>query len=352
LAELPFINNECDPQVGWGTIHTWRARPYYAALVAKVINQHLVTLIDDKDVDYGLLSNDNGFLGTWGHRTLLARFAEIDHIDHGQAEGKRDAPRFEEDPRRRKFELIKKPIFDVMTMLSLLGDERCPVAGPGGVETPLGVIATRRGAAQIAVLIYNSADKIMTSGSEPITLRLEGIPFESAALTYYRIDEGHGDPFTVWEAMDAPDRPTEAQYAELREHQELATMAPSHAITVKNGTLVTSFNQPLPGVTLVLVSARMENAPKRVAGLRFEHYEGMSGKNEVLVMWDGLDSRVVRTYEVLFSIDKDGPYHRINAADQVDTAFLHVRDVEKGFYSVRAVDYWNRYGDAADPVAA
>jgi L-iduronidase len=352
LASLPFINNECDPQVGWGTIHTWRARPYYAALAVKVINQHLVKLVDEKGVDYSLLSNDNGFLGAWGHRTLLARFGETDHIDHGQAEGKRDAPRFEEDPGRRRFELVKKPIFDVMTLLALLGDERCAVEGAGDVAQPLGVIATRRGASQVAVLIYNSEDKIMRSGSTSVTLRLEGVPFESAALAYYRIDENHGDPFTVWEAMGAPDSPTEAQYAEIRAHQELTPMAPAHAVTVENGTLVTSFAQPLPGVTLVLLSARPEDAPKPVKHLRFEHYEGMTGKNEVLVMWEGLDSRVLRTYEVLFATDKDGPYRRINTTDQVDTAFLHVRDVERGFYSVRAVDYWNRYGDAADPVEA
>ena len=30
LAQTPVMNNECDPQVGWGDFHTWHARPYYA----------------------------------------------------------------------------------------------------------------------------------------------------------------------------------------------------------------------------------------------------------------------------------------------------------------------------------
>ena len=41
FAATPFMNNECDPQVGWGDFHTWHARPYYAAIVCKIISQHL-----------------------------------------------------------------------------------------------------------------------------------------------------------------------------------------------------------------------------------------------------------------------------------------------------------------------
>lgn len=344
LADLPFVNNECDPQVGWGTIHTWRARPYYAALIAKIINQHLIKLVDEKGVTYGLLGNDHGFLGTWGHRTLLTRFAEFDHIDHGQAAGHRDAPRRDEDVRRRRFELIKKPVFTVMTLLSLLGDERCAVEGVPDVSQPLGTIATRRDDHQIAVLIYNSDDEIMSSGATSIKLELSGIPFQDAALTYYRIDAQHGDPFKVWEAMHAPDALDADQYAELRRHQELGTMASTHEVTIDGGTLTTTFDQPLPGVTLVLLTKRPRTLPEQVQGLRYERYAGMTGKEEVLILWDDLGTRTLRTYEVLYAPAPDGPYTRINDEDQLDTGYLHVADSVAGFYRVRAKDYWNCTG--------
>ncbi len=349
LAGIPLSNNECDPQVGWGTIHTWRGRPYYAALAAKIINQHIVTLIDGMGVDYGVLSNDNGFLGTWGHRTLLARFGEFDHIDHGQADDLRDKPRYEEDPRRRRFELIKQPIFTVMTLLSLLGDTRCAVEGVRDVAEPLGVIATRRGEAQFAVLIYNSKDKITAGGSTPVTLTFRDLPFARASLTYYRIDEHHGDPFSVWEHMGAPSRPTAEQVAAMRAVQEPSAMGRPHTVAIQEGSFTIRFDRPLPGVTLVLLSQRPDTLPPQVRALRAEAYEGMIDAEEILLVWQGVERRTIRTYEVQFSPDEDGPYTRINAQDQLDTAFLHVRGAGPGFYRVRAIDYWGGHGEWSEP---
>ena len=51
LAGLPFINNECDPEVGWLVPHTYRALPYYAALMAKMIDQHRRLMIEGAGVD-------------------------------------------------------------------------------------------------------------------------------------------------------------------------------------------------------------------------------------------------------------------------------------------------------------
>lgn len=351
LADIPVSNNECDPQVGWGTIHTWRARPYYAALAAKVINQHQRILIDELGVDYMLLSNDNGFLGTWGHRTMLARFGELDHIDHGQAEGHRDAPRLEEDPRRRRFALIKKPIFNLMTLLSLLGNERCAVEGAGSPGEPFSVLATRRCDEQIAILVTNSRDRITSEGSTRLSLQLDQIPFEQGSLAYYRIDETADDPFAVWERMDAPTFPTLAQFGEIRACQELSTRSQPHDVTIRDGTLTINYDQPLPGVTLVLLSKRPEVGPPKVQGVRVERYEGVADQEEVLVLWEGLDLRTLRTYEVYFAPHVDGPYARVNPEDQLDTAFLHVREPGDGLYAVRAVDYWNRYGDFSEHIS-
>jgi L-iduronidase len=348
FSALPFFNDECDPQVGWGDIHTWRARPYYAAFVCKVINQHVRKLVDEKGVHYGLLSNDNGFLGTWGHRTLFARFAEFDHIDHGQADGKRDAPRFEEDPRRRKLELIKKPVFTVMTLLSLLGETRLAVEGVGGVAEDVGVIATRHGDDQIAVLIYNSRDKIMTSGTTPIILRLEGLPFAQGMLVHYRIDEGHSDPFSVWEAQGAPIFPTPEQYTEMRAAQEIALLEEPREVSAEDGALTLAFDLPLPGVSLVLFSAKPADPPGKAMGLRVERYEGMTGEEEILLIWNALDTRILRTYEVLRAPTPEGPFTRINGPDQLDAAFLHVADSVSGCYRVRAVDYWGQAGEASE----
>jgi L-iduronidase len=93
LASLPFTNNECDPQVGWGTIHTWRARPYYAALVAKVIHQHLVKLIDEQGVDCHAPEQRQRLSGHMGPPHAADAFlgAAIT-LTTGRHDGQRDAP--------------------------------------------------------------------------------------------------------------------------------------------------------------------------------------------------------------------------------------------------------------------
>lgn len=352
LAELPFMNNECDPQVGWWHVHTWHARPYYAGLACKIVNQHLRGLVDGMKVNYTVLSNDNGFIGTWGNRTLLTRFGQSGLIEDGQS---RHKPRLVTDGQPVKFpafELVKKPIFNAWVMLSLLGDTRCAIEPEGAVDADLGVIATRRGDDQVAVLIYHSRDRVMSSGSQRVELRLEGLPFTEAALAHYRIDEEHGDPFGLWAnpatgERQAAEKPSAALYAALRARQELETLGETERIQAEHGTLHLAFDLPLHAVSLVLLSARPATAPDAVSGVHLETYEGLTGQPEVMITWEGLPSRVIRSYEVLRAAAPAGPYQRVNPADLLCSAFLDVSENigQQACYRVRAVDYWGRAGE-------
>ncbi|MEM6432202.1 MAG: glycosyl hydrolase, partial [Deinococcota bacterium] len=46
FADVPFINNECDPQVGWRQYHSWRGLPYTAAIICKIVAQHQTQLVE------------------------------------------------------------------------------------------------------------------------------------------------------------------------------------------------------------------------------------------------------------------------------------------------------------------
>ncbi len=352
LASLPFMNNECDPQVGWGDVHTWHARPYYAAIACKIINQHLLGLADGLGVDYALLSNDNGFLGRWGNRTLLARFGAPVVFDDGQLHHK---PKLGDLAGRQDFppfELIKKPILNMMAMLALLGDQRCAGDRVGDPDSDVGVIATRRGNEQVAVLVYHSRDQIMSSGSEQVTLRLRNLPFAEAAVVHYRIDAEHGDPYTLWEAAGAPDLPSPELYASMRRNQELTAGEPE-LVTISGGQMDVVFDLPLPSVSLVLLTERPPEAPGAIERVWCEPYDGLTGGREVLVCWQGLASRGIRTYEVLAAKTADGPFRRVNDADLICTAYLDVFDRgEPRFYQVRATDYWGRTGEPSPVVAS
>lgn len=354
LAGVPFMNNECDPQVGWQHIHTWRARPYYAAMVCKVIHQHQLALVDSMQAPYALLGNDNGFIGAWGNRTLVARFGDPGLLEDGQSG---HTPRIVTENGVRifpPFELIKKPVLNVMVMLSLLGDTRCKVSGlTGDPDAPLGVIATRRGSDQVAVLLYHSRDRIMSSGEERISLRLEGLSFREAVLAHYRIDDHHGDPFTAWEQAGAPECPGQAVYEIMRREQELAYLEEPRLVQVTGGELAIAFDLPLPAVSLVVLTGPSAEAPGPVQDVRLERYQGLGSGQEVMVTWQGLDSHALRTYEVLAAPAPGGPYRRVNRPDLLCTAFLHVRETGSSplFYKVRAVDYWGRAGAGSEAIS-
>jgi L-iduronidase len=349
FADTPFMNDECDPQVGWGDFHTWHARPYYAAIVCKIINQHLVGLIDDLACPYALLSSDNGFIGRWGNRTLLARFGPAQPFDDGQSHHKAALLPGAAIP-AQPFEMIKKPILNVMAALTLLGDRRCASDGAGHTNSDVGIIASRRGNDQIAILVYHSRDQIVACGSEHIRLTLQNLPFEHAVLAHYRIDEGHSDPYAVWEEMGGLPEPGPSLYAAMREAQEFALLAPPCEATISDCSLMVDFDLPLPAVSLILLSAKPVDAPECVSDVRLAHYVGLHGEAQMMVSWQGVSSRMIHTYEVLRADQPDGPFARVNTPDLICTAFLDVREANapSGFYRVCAVDFWGRRGPESE----
>lgn len=329
LAKLPFINNECDPIIGWKDIHTWHATAYYAASSAKAIGQHLRFLRDENRVDYALLSNDNGFQGTWGQRT------------HTTFLGNRD------DLRLGVFDQVKKPIHNLFTMLALLGDERLRVTGNGGSLDDLGVLATRRGRNQIAVLIYHGNDRIHANRNVPVHVTFAA-PFRDAMLAHYRIVDGN-TPFDIFDRATAT-QPMKnltvepALLQQMRDSQELELVncrpAPAQ-ITVT----VTE-----PSVHLVVLTRRPATLPATVQGLKARRYFGLTRQPQVMLTWRGLTSRALRTYEVLYSPTRGGRYRRVNRPDLLCTTFLRVADEVRGWYKVRGVDYWGNAGQASAPI--
>jgi L-iduronidase len=358
FAGLPFMNNECDPQVGWKDHHTWHARPYYAAWVCKSVVEHLERLMDGMGVDYRLLGNDHGFIGAWGNRTLLARFGKEDWIEDGQgghADRRGWAAREFSTP---SFAMIKKPVFTAMTLLSLLVDEqgsagRLAWSSSGELEQPDGdaelqVLATLGADGAVAILVYYSRDRIVSQGSQALTLRLEHLPFDQAALAHYRIDEDHGDPYRLWEEAGAPDFPADALLQVLRDEQEPALGGQPHPVFITSGSLELSFEQPLHGVSLLLLQPRPENGPAPVGGLRAERFAGLDNRTEYLLRWDPLPSRAIRTYEVQRADAPDGNYERVNTPELLCAAYMV--SARPGYYRVAARDFWDRLGEASQPI--
>jgi len=358
FAALPFMNNECDPQVGWKDHHTWHARPYYAAWICKSIVRHIEQLTDGLGVNYTLLGNDHGFIGEWGNRTLMARFGASDWIEDGQSGHARRRGWEAHDFSTPGFAMIKKPVFTAMTLLSLLVDEQGSAerlvwkAGeePGLLEedADLKVLTARANDGAVAALVFYSRDRIVSQGCRAVCLRFDHLPFEQAVLAHYRIDEDHSDPYRLWEEAGAPDIPDEALLKAMRNEQEPALIEAPRQAEIRRGSLEVSFNLPLHGVSLLLLHPQTDSTPAPVRGLRAERFAGVNGQPEVLLRWDPLHSRAVRTYEVQRADAPGGAFERINGPDLLCSAYM--TGAGPGYYRVAARDFWGRLGEASDPV--
>ncbi len=345
FTDTPFMNNECDPQTGWEDIHTWRGKPYYAAIACKIIDQHIRSLIDDMGVNYALLSNDNGFLGKWGQRGLLARFGG-NPLARGQAEHE-TVLEARDDP----FEFVKKPVFNAMVALSLLGDRRFPVTS---ISNEIGCIATQNERGQIAILLYESHDQIMKSRQSSVELDLKGLDTDAYTSAEYDIQAGFGNPFDIWQSLRgggqhaAPDVPSMAEFSTIREHDELQPVGQITQINISGGSASLSFTSLLPGVKLLLLTPKLDNPPAAPTNLRAKRYKGLTERENIMLTWDGIDTTGLYTYEVLFAESPDSEFTRING-NLLCSAYLHAREPgTSGVYKVRARDYWDRVGPESE----
>lgn len=352
LASLPFMNNECDPQVGWKDHHTWHASSYYAAWVCKSVEMHLSQMTDELGVNYVLLGNDHGFIGGWGNRTLLARLGVENWIEDGQRGHviRKDWAR--RDYATPPFSLVKKPVFTAMTLLSLLGSERVDVQQVGldhawEKDERLGILATRNSDQYYAVLMYYSRDKIISCGTQTVTLRLSSLSSGHYALTHYRIDQEHRHPYQVWVEAGAPDVPGGDLLELMRSVQEPGLVSPPLMLDIDGGPLELSFDLPLHSVSLLVLNKKPPHGPGKVSGLRAEQYQGVDGQPEYLLRWNSLPDHSIQTYEVIqFDLNMSS-YRRVNEQDLICSAYI-VR--QPGRYQIKARDYWGRMSEESEVI--
>jgi L-iduronidase len=331
FKSVPIFNDEADSEVSWNRPYEYRGTPWYAAFIARSVHEHLVRLVDGGSLDAGRgityrLSNDDAFWGRWPFRTQLAHFGT-----------------------NEQFAFVKKPSHTVRTALALLGDRRLPVAG-AELANPVGALATIRDPRSIAVLVYHYSDKTDATGTATVTLNLQHLPFGRAKWVHYRIDASHGDTQRRWVELGSPDHPTDEQIQTLRAGQELGR---AEAISDVEGPSVSrTFELPLPGVSVIVLAADAGPRHAAITGVYADAYASLSGKHEdVMIKWTGLPD-LVKTYEVLVAETRAGPFHRVNAADQIETGYVLQREPGTGgFAKVRAIDYWDRVIGDSDPIA-
>jgi xylan 1,4-beta-xylosidase len=162
---------------------------------------------------------------------------------------------------------IQLPVLSAFQLLGRLAGTRLPLTSSGahalndvlanGVRDQPEVdgMATRSGDA-LRVLVWNYHDELVTVPATPVHLAIRVPPsFGSRArLAHLRVDESHGDAYTVWRSQGMPASPSAAQFAALQQAMEPSALVPDETVAVAaDGSLCADFDLPRFGVSLLTI---------------------------------------------------------------------------------------------------
>lgn len=193
---VPLFNDEGDPIVTWSLPRDFHNDIRYPAMLVKIIDHHFTDIMEDvkfKDVNYHLISNDNGFMtytpNHFSQRTLTARFQV------NTTGGIPIATYF-----------IPKPAITAMGFLSRLHNNKLDYTTYGNYnKSEIGMILTTNDERnEFAGVIYNSADDEMDS-AKTVTIHID----ISAVISSYSqpvgilsyIDNNNGNPYKTWQKL-------------------------------------------------------------------------------------------------------------------------------------------------------
>ncbi|XP_044258578.1 alpha-L-iduronidase isoform X2 [Tribolium madens] len=206
LAEMPIANDESDIITTWSDSWEWRGDARYAAMVVKVIAEHYKSLTLSRKLKIELLSFDNGFLNYhpfyFTQRTLFARF-QMNHTD----------------PPHSQF--IKKPVYVVMALLSLLGDEYL-AGGMNSNDSMLTVLTTRTSdinQSNVGILVaYADSDEVNIETIKSVRLCINNLSIGSRFVVYL-LDNILTNPYRFWHKLGRPVFPPKFLRQQLREQE-------------------------------------------------------------------------------------------------------------------------------------
>jgi xylan 1,4-beta-xylosidase len=165
---------------------------------------------------------------------------------------------------------VEKPVLNAYRMLGRLGDTRLAVessdawtldrlaGGEAGMPEEVDALATFDGRDGVSVLVWRHADDqyATDTAAREVALVIERLPFAGPArVRHWRIDAQHSNSHTAWQAVGAPQDPSEGQLRAIKERQGLELLEPEREIAVAAGRLALTVALPLPSVSLLEIRA-------------------------------------------------------------------------------------------------
>lgn len=160
---------------------------------------------------------------------------------------------------------VDLPVLGAFKLLGRLSGSRVPLTSTGahaldelltnGVRNAPEIdgLATLEGTAA-RVLLWNYHDDLIAVPATPVHLTVTVPPTfgASVCVSHLRVDESHGDAYTVWVSQGMPTSPSPAQVQALRRAMEPSLLMPEKIASVlANGSVEADFDLPRFGVSLV-----------------------------------------------------------------------------------------------------
>jgi xylan 1,4-beta-xylosidase len=159
---------------------------------------------------------------------------------------------------------IALPVLNVFRMLGKMAGDRVAVTSSGevpletilkdgvrGESADVSAMASEFGG-KVYVFAWHYHDDDIAGPDAQVELKLTGVGNDQRAMrvTQYRIDENHSNAYTLWKKFDSPQAPTPAQYEQLQQAGQLATVGQGDMVTLTNGAATLQFTLPRQAVAL------------------------------------------------------------------------------------------------------
>lgn len=326
FSKLPFWNDEADPMAGWGIPLWWRADTWYGGFVIHSVEAHNRISIDQQGINFGILGNDNGFLGNWYNRTHLAR-----HTNPANAD---------------QFWLFKQPDLTAMSLLSLSTGNRFEVQGYSSEKEMATLIPSKTPNGDIVLLLVNKSEfgnlnplkgeqknalpeqyKQVSKGVN-MTIDLKNIDLNGFTSTQIRIDNLHGNAFAEWTSLGQPETISTEQYKMIAANQEPVIVGKEKANN--------KIKVMMPPSSICMIILTRDTATQEFPQIKsLKKYTGQNGEQLEFVQWEQVKNRMV-TYDVMASYG-GAEFVKINAQPLFDCGFLSVLPENSGTVKYKIV---------------
>jgi xylan 1,4-beta-xylosidase len=162
---------------------------------------------------------------------------------------------------------IDMPVLGAFKLLGRLAGARLPLVSSGarplddiltnGVrgQPDLDGMATLDGDA-VQVLVWNYHDDIVSVAATPVHLTLKAPTSfgSSAQVSHLRVDDVHGDAYTVWVSQGTPEIPSPTQVEALKQAMDPSPLPPYGTLAVAaDGSVNLEFDLPRFGISLITI---------------------------------------------------------------------------------------------------